>query len=402
MPTSNGKLKKPKHSTGPKAYSPNQAQLAGWIKLISVIVPRRSMETARSITRSMPAKLMEVPLMNTTHYIGIDMALENFTASIYQGPDKSVACKEAIINSGPGYNAFTQWLASQNANPQNSMICLEATGVYAEALVRHLLAQGFCVAVEPPLKVKRAFYPVGHKNDRIDSRQIAEYAFRFRDQLRLYHPRPDTVEKIKHLLTFRDQLTRQSVATQNAIKAYDHHIVKDQTVLTVQDDHLRHLKDQIAKLDRHIKELLNDDPSTRELFHILISICGVGVILSAHLLVASNLFQDIDHYKRMSAFAGICPYEHQSGKSVYREPRCRSFGSMPIKHILHLAACSASQYDPQIRKYYLRKIEEGKPKKLVINNIANKIIKVAFAMVRNKQPFIKNYRSVNPKFLVPA
>lgn len=339
---------------------------------------------------------------NTTYYIGVDMASETFTSTIYQGPEKTAPIKDEIPNTSSGHSAFTQWLSSKGATPQNSIVCLEATGVYGESFVQYLLAQGFRVAVEPPLTVKRSFYPVGHKNDRVDSRQIAEYAFRFPDRLRLYHSRPDTVEQLKHLLVFRDQLVRQSVATKNANKAYRHHTLQDQTILAVQDEHLLHLKNQITKLDRHIKELLTADPAIHELFQILTSICGIGLLVSAHLLVASNLFCGITNHKRMAAFAGICPYEHQSGKSIRRDPRCRSFGSMPIKQMLHLAACSAAHHNSQFHKYYLRKIEEGKPKKLVLNNIANKIVKIAFAMVRDKQPFIENYRSVNPRFLVPA
>ena len=40
---------------------------------------------------------------------------------------------------------------------------MEATGVYNEVLAHFLVANGYPVAVEPPLKVKRAFKPVGHR-----------------------------------------------------------------------------------------------------------------------------------------------------------------------------------------------------------------------------------------------
>lgn len=50
------------------------------------------------------------------------------------------------------------------------MVCLEATGVYGEALCYYLAAKGYQVAVESPQKVKRAFDESGHKTDVVCSR----------------------------------------------------------------------------------------------------------------------------------------------------------------------------------------------------------------------------------------
>jgi hypothetical protein len=48
-------------------------------------------------------------------------------------------------------------------------------------------------------------------------------------------------------------------------------------------------------------------------------------------------------------------------------------------------------------KYFRRKREEGKPKQLVINNIANKLPRILCGMIKNKQPYIENYQSVHPR-----
>lgn len=50
----------------------------------------------------------------------------------------------------------------------------------------------------------------------------------------------------------------------------------------------------------------------------------------------------------------------------------------------------------QFQQYFFRKVAEGKHKKLVLNNIQNKILKLACAVVRSNQPYIPNYVSVNP------
>jgi len=41
--------------------------------------------------------------------------------------------------------------------------------------------------------------------------------------------------------------------------------------------------------------------------------------------------------------------------------------------------------------------EGGKPKKLVINNVANKLLRILCGMAKNRQPYIESYQSVHPR-----
>ena len=108
------------------------------------------------------------------YYIGLDIASETFAAAIFTTPQQPRTVKEKLSNSLNGFEALSCWLKEQGIKTNNSIICLEATGVYGEAIVAYLTAQNFKVAVEPPLKVKRAFDQDGRKTDPVDSQQIAE------------------------------------------------------------------------------------------------------------------------------------------------------------------------------------------------------------------------------------
>jgi len=336
------------------------------------------------------------------HFIGIDVASETFTASLFQAPGKPVITRGPIDNAPDGFLSFVEWLKGQHAIPHNSVVCMEAIGVYGEALTRSLAAKGFKIAIEPPLKVKRAFDQDGHKTDAVDSAQIAEYAYRFFDELRFWQPRTDILEKTKQSLCARELLTKQSVAIQNALIAHKRHVVQDKLLLDMYEKNLSLVKEQIAQLDSHIQELIHQDPSFHELSLILISVCGVGILLAACLLVTTNGFKDISDFKQMAAFVGICPYQYQSGKSVHRNAHSRHFGPAYVRKLLHLAARSVATHNPEFRKYYYRKIEEGKCKSVALNNIANKLLKISFAMIRDRKPYIKGYRSVNPLVLQRA
>ncbi len=84
---------------------------------------------------------------------------------------------------------------------------------------------------------------------------------------------------------------------------------------------------------------------------------------------------------------------HRSRPSA---PTSRHYGPPTLRKLLYLAACSVRTHKKQFQQYFFRKLAEGKHKKLVLNNIQNKILKIACAVVRSQQPYIANYVSVNP------
>jgi transposase len=335
-------------------------------------------------------------MQKNTYFIGLDIACDDFVASIYQSPGTQVITKEAIKNNLDGFKMLVSWLKERNITQSNSIICMEATGVYSEGIAHYLLTYGFRVSVEPPLKVKRAFDPVGHKTDPVDSRQIAEYAYRYNDELRFWQPKEKIVEKIKHLLTAREQFTKQSTGIKNAMQAYKKHILQVPLIIKTHKQTLRELKKHIDEIDKELDKIIRQHPTMSNMSNQLKSIPGVGMLLSSSLIAITGSFKDISSYRTLSAFLGICPYQHKSGATVYRQPHTRKFGPTYARKLLMLAACSVSTHNRPFREYYLRKIAEGKAKRLILNNISNKIIKIACALIKNNKSYLQNYRSVNP------
>jgi transposase len=336
------------------------------------------------------------------YYVGLDIAADNFVASIYRCPEKPVITKEGFKNTCDGFNIFISWVTAQDINPGNCVICMEATGVYSEGIAHFLVSQGFKVSVEPPLKVKRAFDPIGHKTDPVDSRQIAEYAYRYSDELRFWQPKDEIIEKIRHLLTAREQFTKQSVALQNSMGAYKKHVVQVDLITAAHSRILKEVKTQIAEIDKELEQLVRKNPTIFNMKNQLMSLPGYGLLLSSSLIAMTGAFRDITSYKTLAAFIGICPYQYQSGSSVYRQAHIRPFGPQYARKLLMLAARSVVMHNADFKKYYLRKLAEGKAKKLVLNNVANKLIKIACAMVKNNSRYESAYRSINPMCLISA
>ena len=80
----------------------------------------------------------------------------------------------------------------------------------------------------------------------------------------------------------------------------------------------------------------------------------------------------------------------------------RHYGPSATRKLLYLAACSVRTHRKEFRQYFLRKTAEGKPGKLVLNNIQNKLVKIACVFLRTQKPFMPNYVSINPALLKRA
>lgn len=331
-----------------------------------------------------------------TRFIGIDVASATFTASIFEASDRAVQSHEPFPNNRSGFMALEKWIGQTDKLKEESLLCLEATGVYGEALCYHLAARGFAVALESPDKVKRAFKVKGHKTDAVDAAQIAQYAFRFSDQLRLWKPKPEIIEQLRVLLSIREQFIEQKTANSNALKTVKRKVVQTPLANRLYLTNIKRLVEQIATIEEEICQLIDKDQDFKNTVQLLMSIPGIGLLFSANFLVITDGFQQNLEYKKLAALIGICPYEHSSGSSIHKTPRSSGMGPPRMRKLLHLAARSVKEHQPKFQVYFARKLNEGKPKLLILNNIANKLLKIACAVVRENQVYLKNHIPNNP------
>ena len=334
--------------------------------------------------------------------VGLDLGSEQFTAALATLPWQLCGAPHTFDNNPEGFMGLYTWLVQQQVVPAETVCVLEATGVYSEGVCHFLVAQQFQVCVEPPQAVKRAFPVHGHKNDAVDSQHLAEYAYRYADQLHPWQPRPERLEQLKVLLTMREQFVSQRTAQQNALHALQRKAVRTPRAEELYRESIAYLQTQLKALDAEIRRWFDQDPHLKELLLLLLTIPGVGVLLATHVLVLTQCTPALGDPAKLAAHWGISPYEHTSGKSVYGKPRSRRTGPDAPRKLLYLAALSLRQHQADFERYYLRKRAEGKPARLVLNNIENKLVRLICGILRTQQPYISNYRSINPAVLQTA
>lgn len=334
-----------------------------------------------------------------TYYVGIDISNRDFCASIYTAPDSAIETLCDIENVVAGFEKLENWLNRNDVSPANSVICLEATGVYGEAFSYYFTAKSYKVAVEPPLKVKRSFPDKGHKTDKVDSREIAEYTYRFSDELRIWHPKEQIVEQMQVLLMTREQLVAQRTTCKNTRKVLKKKIVQTPLVNKIYEQNIARFDKQIKNIEKELKNLIDQRPDFKNTVQKLKSMPGVALLLSSNFLVITNGFQNelAKNYRKAAAFISVCPYQHRSGTSVRKKDKTVNYGPARLRKLLHLAARSVVTHHPTFKKYYELKKAQGKPKKLILNNVGNKILKIMCAIIQSQRTYVDNYVSIHPK-----
>jgi transposase len=333
------------------------------------------------------------------YYVGIDISNLDFCASIYSTPQAQIETITELENAVPGFEKFETWLHDHQVTASNCVICLEATGVYAETFSYYFTAKGYKVAVEPPLKVKRSFPNKRHKTDKVDSKEIAEYAYRFCDELRIWRPKEQMIEQIQVLLMTREQLVGQRTACKNTRNALKKKKVQTPLANRIYDQNITRFNKQIRNIEKELKNLIDKHPDFKKTVQKLKSIPGVALLMASNFLVITNGFENelAKNHRKAAAFISICPYQHESGTSVKKKPKIVKYGPARLRKLLHLAARSVVKHNPTFKKYYELKKAQGKPRKLILNNVGNKILKIMCALIQSQRTYVDSYVSIHPK-----
>lgn len=331
--------------------------------------------------------------MNYTHFIGVDVSKLwlDFTV-LNQG---KVIIQDQQENSLSGIHSFIKKLkALKDFQWQLSVFCLEHTGIYNNHLLAFFTKKKTNVCLESGLQIKRSSGLNRGKNDKVDAERIATYAYKNRDELKLWEPKREVIYQLKHLVTLRLRLINITKQLKMPIKESAGFVDKKTQKLSTQlcCKTLKSAEKDLRNVEKQIQRIIDADPTLRQLFGIVTSVIGIGPVTATAVIIATNEFKDITQAKRFACYSGVAPFEHQSGSSIRGKTRVSHLGNKSIKTLLHMSAMVAASSDPELKSYYQRKVMEGKNKMLVLNAVRNKLILRMFACIKQNRKFEKKYQ----------
>jgi len=324
-------------------------------------------------------------MKNYLNAIGMDISKKTFDAILFHSGEHS-----KFANDKKGFNSFAKWMKKNGCNPANVLICFENTGYYSLQLSSFLFEKGFDYVQEHALQIKRSIGFRRGKSDKSDAMDIARYAWIYRESIRLSKPPSRLLLKLQQIKTTRELLVKHSVAIKNQIQALkvvgDHDVSRESSKSLSRV--LRTLEKQVHNLDTEIEVLIGKDEQLGKTFKLCCSVKGIGLVLALELIIHTQNFTCFDCWRKFAAYCGTVPYPYQSGTSIKGKTRVHPASDKRMKSLLTMASISALQVDPELKLFYKRRVEEGKPKMSVINMIRNKMLARIFATVKRGTPFI--------------
>lgn len=264
---------------------------------------------------------------------------------------------------------------------------MENTGLYNWAIYHVSKELDILIYVINPLHLKRSIGLTRGKDDKIDAGRILLFSERFYDTLKPFPIPCKVIQKIKLMFALRSRIIDAKKLFKAPITEVKSMVEKEnyREVLSISNKIVKQLDSQLKVVEKELDLMIQEDESIQENYRYITSVQGVGKVLACYLIMKTNNFTLLNDPKKLACYAGVVPFDHQSGTSIYRKPRVSFLADKKLKKILHMAALRVVRLDGDLKKYYIKKVSEGKNKMSVINAVRNKLVARICSVVNNKR-----------------
>ncbi|NLB48650.1 MAG: IS110 family transposase [Erysipelotrichia bacterium] len=326
-------------------------------------------------------------------FIGIDISKDNLDVCCIEASSEKKLLEFKVKNTESGIVSILKKVSRLKFSESNTWYCFEHTGTYGYLLAYLFNEKEVCYSCVPGLEIKRSIGITRGSNDKVDAQRIALYACRHRKKLEPSKFPSETILKIKNCLACRKQLMKISTQLKNSIHSHKlvNKIVDNQIVIDELTNQLKAVTASLRKIEKEIIKLVKQDESVYKNYKLINSVVGIGPIIGAHMIVYTANFQSFSEARKFNCYAGIAPFSNNSGTSIHTKPKVNNMANKQIKKLLSNGANSAVRHDPELRKYYLRKINEGKQHNSIINAVCCKLVARMFAVIARQTEFVHIY-----------
>jgi transposase len=336
--------------------------------------------------------------MDFKFFIGIDVSKDTLDIAVLNVDSSETVKHHQVSNDDAGIAIMLDWLKQQKEfSLENSLFCLEHTGMYNYPLLQFFSRQSASVWVENPVQIKKSLGLQRGKNDQIDAVRIAQYAYRLKNQIKLWQPARAVVDRLKHLSALRERLveTRKRLMTpvEELFKSGNETMAK--VLERSMGKTMKGLEKDLKAIELQMKDVIDKDDHLKNLYSLITSVVGIGFVTAVNLIIYTNEFRLFNDYRKFACYSGVAPFEYRSGSSIRGRTRVSHMANKKMKSYLHMASLTGIKMDEGLKAYYNRKVSEGKNKMSVLNAIRNKLLARVFAVVTRGTEYEKTYYQNN-------
>jgi transposase len=330
------------------------------------------------------------------YFIGIDVSKLKLDVTVLlknQENKTEVIDYQIIDNNEKSILSFLKKLIKDKISVENTLFCLEDTGIYSMPLACVLSEKQVNYWQVAALEIKRSKGICRGKSDKTDSKDIALYALSNLHKLRLSKVASVDIQQLKILFAEREKIIKSLGAFQKTSENKDF-CTKEvfKSVENINQSIVNQLDIALKKVEEKMLEIIAENEKIANQFNLLTSIKGIGKFTAIYLIISTKGFEKFENWRQVACYAGVAPFEHTSGTSIRGRTRVSPLADLKLKSLLNMGAISAIQHDAELKTYYNRKVAEGKSKMLVINNIRCKLLARVFAVIKRNSPFVNIYK----------
>lgn len=166
--------------------------------------------------------------------------------------------------------------------------------------------------------------------------------------------------------------------------------IEDQGIISIREsitaDHLNRLgevTDLIKETKKAMEQLLGilETP--------LLSMPGVGVVSAARIHAQIRSINRFPNQASFRRYAGTAPLKHSSAGKGRSRPDL--YGDRKLNRAIHQVALTHCRTVPESKKYYQKKLAEGKTKKQALRSLKNRLADIIYGVLKSGQPYQEDY-----------
>ena len=324
------------------------------------------------------------------NFIGVDVSKNTLDIYTYSTSIQIKSPYFSVDNNAKGFSKMNSIFKKHFLEANESLFCLEHTGVYSMPLCLFLEKRGLKYVLESGLQIKKSMGIQRGKSDKIDAKIKAEYAYLHRENIKICKLPEKKLLVLKQLVGHRERLIKSRKMFQQAHKESKAFIAKEvvKEVLKESNHIIKHLSKKIDDVDTKILNLIQLDKHLYNIYQLLLSIPGVGPQIAINMIIITRSFTCFKNARQLACYAGIAPFEYRSGTSIKGKNKVSHLANKKMKSLLSMGAINSIRHDHEMKRYYERKLKEGKNGMSVINAVRNKLVGRMFATVARGTSFV--------------
>lgn len=390
-------------------------------------------------------------------YVGIDIASEKHDCCILGEHNKKLE-SFSFSNTRDGFISLLA-ACKKYAEPEQTKIGLESTGIYGDNLRDFLRRNGYEIHTFNPLLIKKSIQATTlrkTKTDKSDASFLASYLARelpdpdpqisyhiselksltrarfsvvgacskAKTQLKAllvqvfpeFHTAFSDVFGVAAIAILRKYPTAKklSAAKKMAVakilsEASRHRLGEEKAAMLIdlaknsvgchsetKALEMQYYLDQIELNTAYIRRY---EAAIREIMNEIDSpittIPGIGLVLGAMILAELGDVTRFATPEKVLAFAGLDPSIYQSGKYTPASGTMVKRGSPQLRWALLMAARSTIVHNPNIAIYYQKKLSEGKHYNVICSHIAKKLVRILYSLLKKNTPYSLFYPQIS-------